>query len=680
MTPSIADECYFLAQVKLLPVAGLTELRTMKRILLTSVCRPIGPAHGDAPSVGYELLHGQVTRAQGLFSPRSLHLHFSLEYVAENLEAPCVVLQYPSKRELIAELEKGYDYVCVSFLLAVFHRMKEAVELVRRHAPESRIVLGGYGTVLPDDFLAPYGDHICREEGVAFMRRLLEEPEIEIGKAYKHPLIVSQLKVFSVGVSRTGMIFAGLGCPNGCDFCCTSHFFKRKHIKLLPTGADIFRVVDRYLEKDPNISLVVLDEDFLLNKRRALQFRDEVLKSGKTISMFVFSSIKAISQYKTEEIVEMGIDGFWIGYEGSRSGYAKQKGRDPAELFRELKRHGIGILASMIVGLPYQDGPTVQEELDGLLDLKPDLCQYLIYGPTPGTPFFEKVKEDGLLREDLLADPELYYKTCDGFAAMVRHPLLSAEEIEEQQRECFRQDFQRLGPTIYRSIDTWFDGYRTLEASDNPVLRRKAERFAREIRKAYSTFLTGRLFGPNRTVRRWITNLQREIHATFGKPTWWEHLISIAAVGAAAWTSIKLRLRICQDPKLVRHVYRIPAEAPRPARTWRRLAKAMEFLSVEQRPERTVWLRLEGMLQSEDATRVAARVRDALERTRDNLVLDFERLKEFETEAAASFVEALGEYRERIQIRTPNALMSPSATATLAAFSLYQDPSLTAAV
>ena len=43
----------------------------MPKVLLTSVCRPLGPKHGDAPSVGYELLFSQVTRAQGLFSPRA---------------------------------------------------------------------------------------------------------------------------------------------------------------------------------------------------------------------------------------------------------------------------------------------------------------------------------------------------------------------------------------------------------------------------------------------------------------------------------------------------------------------------------------------------------------------------------------------------------------------------------
>src|SRR3989338_8495314 len=159
-----------------------------KRILLTSVCRPMGPEFGDAPSVGYELLYRQVTRAQGLFSPRALHLNFSLEYIAENLSAPAVVLQYPSRSELIRELKKGYDFVGVTFLMALFHRMKDTVELIRRYYPKSKIILGGYGTILGDEVLKPYADYICREEGVGFFRKLLGEPGGEM--PYSHPLIM----------------------------------------------------------------------------------------------------------------------------------------------------------------------------------------------------------------------------------------------------------------------------------------------------------------------------------------------------------------------------------------------------------------------------------------------------------------------------------------------------------
>ncbi len=525
-----------------------------KTVLLTSVVGPLGPAHGDGPSVGYELLHGQITRAQGIFSPRAVHVNFSLNYIAENIGGPAVVLQYPMKNDLIRELKRNsYDYIGISFIMALFHRLKETVEIIRKYAPKSQIVLGGYGTILPDDVLAPWGDHICREEGVAFFRRLLERPEIPM--PYKHPKVLSTLKVFSMEVSRTGMIFAGLGCPNGCDFCCTSHFFKRKHVRLLPEGKDIFNVIESYLEDDPDMSFVILDEDFLLSKPRAMAFRDAVLRSGKALSIFVFSSVKAISQYTVEEILEMGIDGFWIGYEGTRSGYAKQQGRPTADIFKEFRQHGITILASMILGFDYQNREVVAEELTGLMALKPSFSQFLIYGPTPGTPFYDRIMKENLLRDDLAADKLTYYRKCDGFAAMVKHPTMSPKEIEDLQRWCYDEDFARLGPSLFRTVESWLLGYQKLKDSPNPMLRRRADRFAREVRNAYPIFGVGKWFGPNRAVRQWIADLERRVKAEFGPATFSERLMSVGAFPAAIWTYITLKLGIFQHPKVRRTVY-----------------------------------------------------------------------------------------------------------------------------
>jgi haloalkane dehalogenase len=621
----------------------------MKKVLLTSVCRPLGPRYGDGPSVGYELLFGQVTRAQGLFSPRANHIHFSLEYVAENLEAPTTVLQYPTRREFVRELKKGYDYVGVSFLLATFHRMKEAVALIREHAPYSKIVLGGYGTVLSDGVLAPYADHVCREEGVAFMRRLLKEPEIPM--PYRHPMVVSRLRVFGKEVSRTGMVFAGLGCPNGCDFCCTSHFFKRKHIRLLPTGRDLYEVIRRYQEIEPGMSVVILDEDFLLNKKRALEFRECVREGGRPLSIFVFASIRAISQFTVEQILEMGIDGIWIGYEGTRSGFAKQSGRPAGELFREFREHGVGILASMIVGFPYQTPEIIEEELSGLLKLKPAFAQFLIYGPTPGTPFFDRIMQEGLLHGELADDRERYYRNCTGFSSMVRHPAMTPHEIEAVQDRCFREDFRRLGPSIYRSIETWFLGYLKLKDSPNPLLRKKAERFALDIRRAYPVFLAGRMLGPSPEVRGWLSELERRIHRTLGEPTWKETLQAMASLGLAVWTGLAMELGFFQHPRLIRNTFRMP-EVSLPARVWRRLGKKGRRLrvSVELRPESTVWVRLEGRLTSRGVEKFVARLREALRRTEDRLVLDLVRWAQAERAVAERIALGLGMYRDRIRV------------------------------
>jgi radical SAM superfamily enzyme YgiQ (UPF0313 family) len=616
----------------------------------------MGPKYGDAPSVGYELLHRQVTRAQCLFSPRSVHLHFSLEYIAENLDAPAVVLQYPSKRELIRELKKGCDYVGVSFLMAVMHKMKEVVALVRRYAPRSKIVLGGYGTVLKDEVLKPYADYICREEGVAYFRRLLGEPEIPM--PYKHPLIVSGLKVFGQKVSSTGMIFAGLGCPNGCDFCCTSHFFSRKHIKLLPDGKDIYAVIERYLDMDPNLVFVILDEDFLLNRKRAMAFRECVIKGGRTVSIFAFSSIKAISQYTVEEILEMGIDGFWIGYEGTRSNYAKQQGRPIAEILTEFREHGITILTSMIVGFDYQNQEVVAKELDGLVKLKPALSQFLIYGPVPGTPFYERIMKENLLQDLYANDKDLYYRSADGFRTMIKHPTLSPEEIEDMQHRCFEEEFQRLGPSIYRVLEARLLGYMKLKDSPNPLLRHKATYYAKDLRYAYPVFLAGRLLGPNAAVRSSIGRLERRVHAELGPPALAARCKSMLAVGAALWTGLTLKLDLFQHPKLIRTTYRMPCKRWGAFDLWEEIQRKVSIpelsIGVElQHAKKQVWLRLEGVLSAADADGLGQRIRDSLARSKSRLVLDLKKLNWDKVDDLAPLREKLAAYRSRIRLVLP---------------------------
>lgn len=647
-----------------------------KKVLLTSVCRPLGPKYGDASSVGYELLYRQVLRAQGIFSPRTVNVHFGLDYIAENLDTPTVVLQYPSKSEFIKELKKGYDYVGISFIMAVMHKMKEMVALIREHAPNSKIVLGGYGTILKDDVLMPYADHICREEGVAWFRRLLGEPEISM--PYKHPLIVSWLKVFGWKVSGTGKIFAGLGCPNGCDFCCTSHFFSRKHIKLLPTGRDIFNVVQRYFDLDPNLVFLILDEDFLLNKKRAMEFRDCVLQSSKKPSIFAFSSIKAISQYTVEEILEMGIDGFWIGYEGTRSGYAKQQGRPAEDILKEFRDHGITVLASMIVGFDYQTPEIVAQEHAGLMQAQPALSQFLIYGPVPGTPFHERVIKENLLHDIYTTDKDLFYRRADGFTTMMKHPTLSPKQIEDIQAWCFEQDFQQLGPSIYRVLEARWLGYNKLKNSPNPVLRQKAEYYASELRFAYPIFLAGRLFGPNATIRKWIGGLERDIYAGLGKPDLGQRLKSIVAVGAAIWTAITLKFDCFQHPKLQRTAYRTPETGWSAFSLWEefhaKVSSPNFSVQVElQHAKRQVWMRLEGALTSKDAEGLAQRLRDSLERSKSQLVLDLNKLQWDKVEDLKPLREKLSEYRSQIRLILPKlATAHPEWLMLAGMFELYK--------
>ena len=245
----------------------------------------------------------------------------------------------------------------------------------------------------------------------------------------------------------------------------------------------------------------------------------------------------------------------------------------------------------------------------------------------------------------------------------MRHPTLSAEKIEELQQWCFEQDFQRLGPSIFRFLEARLLGYRKLKDSPNPALRGKAQHYAKELRNAYPVFLAGRLFGPNASIRRWIGDLQRAVHAEFGRPTLVERAASVLAVGAAVWTGLTLKLNLFQHPRLKRTAYRWPSKRWDAHHLWEEIPQIFskpEFsIQVDlQHAKQQVWMRLEGALSAATAERLAQRIQDSLARTRGRLVLDLNKLHWDKVENLQSLRDKLAVYRSRIRLVLPQ--LSPA--------------------
>jgi haloalkane dehalogenase len=528
------------------------------RVLLSSVCRPFG-GRGEGDSVGAELFHAQVTRAQGIFSFRQVIRCWAIDYIAENIDAPTIVLHYPSESELIRELKSGrYDYVGINFVVATFHKVRRMVGLIREHAPKARIVLGGYGTVLPDELLKAFSDHVCREEGSGFMRRLLGEDE---SRPISHPYApIPAIRLYSFQQpTLVGHVTAGLGCPNGCDFCCTSHFFQRKYVAFLESGRAIYdeiRSIEQRAEArgDALSSFILIDEDFFLYKKRALEFLECVREGKKPLSLMGFGSVKGLSQFTPDEIAEMGFDTIWTAFEGAEAGYGKLRGHPLEKLYADLRSRGVSLLSSMIIGFPYQDSDTIRREFDRLMALRPSLTQILIYFAFPGTPFHRQVIEENRYLPQYRRNPDL--RRWDGFSMHFEHPKLSAPGLEALQKALYREDFERLGPSIVRVVEVWLEGYRNLRISENALLRARAEAKRRTIRSALPGIVPAILFGPNRENRAKARALFRKICQDTGKLSARELFLCAASPILAVWTALSSRLRLFQQPALLRIEHR----------------------------------------------------------------------------------------------------------------------------
>jgi hypothetical protein len=67
----------------------------------------------------------------------------------------------------------------------------------------------------------------------------------------------------------------------------------------------------------------------------------------------------------------------------------------------------------------------VAEELAGLMKLKPSLAQFLIYGPVPSTPFYDRVRKADLIRDDYKNEPEKFYRRADGFTTIMTDTMVT---------------------------------------------------------------------------------------------------------------------------------------------------------------------------------------------------------------------------------------------------------------
>jgi len=528
-------------------------------VLLTTVCRPFG-GKGEGDSVGAELFHAQVTRSQGIFSYRQVIRCWGLDYIAENIEAPTVVLHYPSKREFRCEIRmRRYDIIGINFVVATFHKVKQMASIIRKHSPGSKIVLGGYGTVLSDDELRPYSDVICREEGIGFMRRLLgEKPDRPICHPYTP---IESPRVYSFPLkTKVAHITGGLGCPNGCDFCCTSHYFKRRYIPFIDCGRELYETMQMMEQKaleagDELSGFIFIDEDFFIHEKRARKFLDCVREGGVSPSIMGFGSVRGLSQFTATEIAEMGFDIIWTAFEGTHSGYKKLRGAKLDDLYSGLKSRGVAILTSMIIGFPYQDQKRIQAEFKQLMDLAPDLWQILIYFAFPGTPLYKKVLEEGRYLDVYQDKPD--YRTFDGFSMHFKHANFEPKELEDLQHALYRKAFETLGPSLVRVMKTWFEGYLSMKSSSRPLLRQRAERMRAYVRSAFPAIYPAIRFGPNRERRAEARQFLEDIVQEFGSLTLKKRLECWGTLPLSFWTWMTESLGLFQQPRLFRREYRV---------------------------------------------------------------------------------------------------------------------------
>jgi len=528
------------------------------RVLLSSVFGPYArdDEFGSRAINPMELYHNQVTRAQGAFSLRMFHRSWGIMMIQQNISAPSTVLDFPTREDFARELRKQkYDIVGISSIIVNVGKVREMCRMVRQLSPDSVIVVGGHVAAIPGVEYLIDADHVVKGDGISWMRRYLGE---DADAPIRHPEIVSGFGLRAMGLripERRGTAAATLipsvGCPMGCNFCTTSAFFggKGKFLNFYDSGAELFRIMSHLEEKLKVHSFFVMDENFLLYRKRAMELLERMKAAGKSWELFVFSSANAIRKYTMKELVSLGVSWIWMGLESKKSAYAKLENTDTMELTRELHRHGIRLLGSTIVGLEHHTPENIRDEIEHAVAYGTDFHQFMLYTPVPGTPLYGEMEQQGRLLDVNLAD--IHGQDKFNF----QHAAISRDDSKKFLDWAFWRDFERNGPSIFRICRTTLEGWKRYKNDPDQRIR---ERFAREVAALKITYggllwaMERQLREKNLAISQQIRVLRRDIADEFG---WVSRFASKLIGPVMLWTTRREEKRLARgvtyEPKMI---------------------------------------------------------------------------------------------------------------------------------
>ena len=251
-----------------------------------------------------------------------------------------------------------------------------------------------------------------------------------VSKVYKKHL---NIKDYFLGHTLYPMaqIFTGRGCPNQCTFCAwPKTLMGRKH-----RVRSVDNVVDEleYITKElPEVKEIFIEDDtFTINKKRIKEVCNEIKRRKLNITWSC--NARANLDYETMKVMKkVGCRLLDVGYESGSDDILKniKKGittQDSRRFTKDAKRAGLMILADFIFGMPGETKETAEQTIRFMKEIKPNLVQFAVATPIPGTEFYDYVKENNYLLVDDLEESldEEGFQKC-----IVSYPEFTNEDIE----------------------------------------------------------------------------------------------------------------------------------------------------------------------------------------------------------------------------------------------------------
>ncbi|MCD6288696.1 MAG: radical SAM protein [Candidatus Hydrogenedentes bacterium] len=329
------------------------------------------------------------------------------------------------------------------------------------------VVIGGpHSSLLPEEALQ-YADFCLRfeaEQSLPMLVERLREPDSwsEIpGLSYwddgeiRHnprPEFVNDLD--SLPVPDLGLVqgnpqlhvtpmITSRGCPYNCEFCCVKTLFGRKYR---------FRSADNVLDELEQVNrrwIFFYDDNFVASPNHTKELLEGMMRRNIVPGKWL-AQVRADVTRDTELLKLMKRTNCYqvfVGFESINSAtleaYNKKQNVDDIEYsISEFHRHGIKVHGMFVLGSDADTRETVRQTVSFARKHKIDTVQFMVLTPVPGTPFYDRMDEQGRIftkRWELFDGLHVVHEPAQMSPFELQTEIIRGMRRFYSMRECIRQ-------------------------------------------------------------------------------------------------------------------------------------------------------------------------------------------------------------------------------------------------
>ena len=249
-------------------------------------------------------------------------------------------------------------------------------------------------------------------------------------------------------------IVTSRGCPYRCTYCnwpstMFGHMIRRRD------PVDVVDEVEHCVKKYRLKSFKFFDDTFTVNKEHVKKICNLLIKRKIKTPWICNARVDTLDEDTMRLMKKAGCRLMKIGVESGNQKILDwvKKGTTIPQIkafFRLARKVGIQTFGSFMIGYPQETDKTIRQTFRLAKEIKPDMAQFVILQPLPGTELYRWMESRGMIPKKVKWDK---YITDEGYVDLVfKHPKYTQDELRKICSKLWSSYYLRPGYVAKRII------------------------------------------------------------------------------------------------------------------------------------------------------------------------------------------------------------------------------------